>query len=871
MNRFLIDKVKIQNFRGYVEQEFDFRAGGQSKQGIIILGGSNGYGKTTLIDSIEWCFTGTIKRLRKNFIQRNENTLEMQRGLLRNTKVAKNAEIFVIVEGTFNKKPFTLKRTFNQMEEGKGLSPQNTSFEIVYDGVSIQGKNIDDLLKIPLSNRFYDRYHCSYEKNIYIYEKNRHDLYKMFSSFFGGLEEVEAIINNLDGYKYGEGKKRIQYFGLINELSSQVKNLTIENENLQLKYKEAQRESKETSKKKHINNRFIELFYNPVRIFEGEMKTEEIREHFEDLEQMYNTTKSHLDKFEKINDVLIYSSIQKQCELFYEYLNKSVKLEEFKKYVLIPFQKNKENIVLAQKYYVQHGNVNENIRRINEFIDRSHNIGASNSSQMFYFTEFEEKIFKGKILPHSSLLKKFTEKQNDINKQLDHYRDTRSPITKSLIAIVDNLNGYDKLRYKYACPLCGSREKFHQHSTDLGAQARKLLGQLDEERASLQNEYNLLQEKIILNINEYKNSLMGESYKKLDELKQLIRYFDTIDDLKLVCDRFNFNIYTVNEMDLIDYVEQIENELGNISINEDIEYGIIQRLTTQTNVIKGVPSLIKKENFMDKEEYFILSNEQKKESINSLIKFYNKQLEKMKEIKLVQDLEKIDPQSVSIRIDIFNEFKNELETKQKFTQAGILLNTIKKDLEENEKNLFDKIVKLDQLKKIRANIISVKNEYDRKVAEQINIPLKKVYRKLNRHTNIEVINLNKAGKRTQKVNLSAKVSDKKLHISNILSAGQLSIVSLSIFLTIALGQKEEPFKCYFMDDPIQTMDDVNILSLVDLLRVELSQDINDSNHFMDQLFITTCNVDFEKLLSHKMRSFDVNVTHFHFTSYGSCR
>ena len=52
VNKFLIKKVYIKNFRGYKEKEYKF-----DDEQIILLGGPNGYGKTSLIDAIEWVMT----------------------------------------------------------------------------------------------------------------------------------------------------------------------------------------------------------------------------------------------------------------------------------------------------------------------------------------------------------------------------------------------------------------------------------------------------------------------------------------------------------------------------------------------------------------------------------------------------------------------------------------------------------------------------------------------------------------------------------------------------------------------------------------------------------------------------------------------
>lgn len=147
--------------------------------------------------------------------------------------------------------------------------------------------------------------------------------------------------------------------------------------------------------------------------------------------------------------------------------------------------------------------------------------------------------------------------------------------------------------------------------------------------------------------------------------------------------------------------------------------------------------------------------------------------------------------------------------------------------------------------------------------------MQKIYRRINRHTNIKDINLLIEGRTNKIAGLWANTNeDEEIFATNILSAGQLSVVALAIFISVALGQKESPFKCYFMDDPIQTMDDLNILSFIDLLRAELAPEHQSGNQFVDQLFFTTCDEKLERLISHKMKSFGVNFSHVHFTGYG---
>jgi DNA repair exonuclease SbcCD ATPase subunit len=82
--------------------------------------------------------------------------------------------------------------------------------------------------------------------------------------------------------------------------------------------------------------------------------------------------------------------------------------------------------------------------------------------------------------------------------------------------------------------------------------------------------------------------------------------------------------------------------------------------------------------------------------------------------------------------------------------------------------------------------------------------------------------------------------------ASYLSEAQLNILALSIFLTRARYQRISELETIFIDDPIQQMDDMNAAAFVDVI-VGLSQ-------VGKQIIITTCDQDFYRLVSFKMRS-----------------
>lgn len=78
----------------------------------------------------------------------------------------------------------------------------------------------------------------------------------------------------------------------------------------------------------------------------------------------------------------------------------------------------------------------------------------------------------------------------------------------------------------------------------------------------------------------------------------------------------------------------------------------------------------------------------------------------------------------------------------------------------------------------------------------------------------------------------------------VLSSSQLNSLAVSIFVSLNLGLPDPPLECLVLDDPIQSLDDVNLLGLIDLLRR-----VKDRR----QLVISTHDVRFGKLLARKLR------------------
>jgi exonuclease SbcC len=80
--------------------------------------------------------------------------------------------------------------------------------------------------------------------------------------------------------------------------------------------------------------------------------------------------------------------------------------------------------------------------------------------------------------------------------------------------------------------------------------------------------------------------------------------------------------------------------------------------------------------------------------------------------------------------------------------------------------------------------------------------------------------------------------------SAVLSSSQVNALAVSVFLALNIGISRPPLEAAMLDDPLQSLDDINLLGLVDLLRRTKDR---------RQLFVSTHDVRFGSLIARKLR------------------
>jgi DNA repair exonuclease SbcCD ATPase subunit len=107
----------------------------------------------------------------------------------------------------------------------------------------------------------------------------------------------------------------------------------------------------------------------------------------------------------------------------------------------------------------------------------------------------------------------------------------------------------------------------------------------------------------------------------------------------------------------------------------------------------------------------------------------------------------------------------------------------------------------------------------RNVLEGTNPLLNALYRRLRPHPVLGEIAVDFGKfKDRGEAYYEAAGADVRANIATMFSSAQLNAVAICIFLAISLSRREDRLATILLDDPIQNMDDYNVLGLVDLLR-----------------------------------------------------
>ena len=291
---------------------------------------------------------------------------------------------------------------------------------------------------------------------------------------------------------------------------------------------------------------------------------------------------------------------------------------------------------------------------------------------------------------------------------------------------------------------------------------------------------------------------------------------------------------------------------------------------------------------------------------------YQKALEKNEEATVISDIQQIEREEESLNqkiisfeyflkseleIDFFNKTKDELErlldemntiNKKEILQKEDIIQSFEKTKEYKESVL--PFLKHEEFKRKEKTILTDKSflektvnpklEKERKLlSEYIDRQIESffhgklinsLYQKIDPHPVYKEIKF-KCDFNSEKPRLNVFVSGANGNASIVptlyFSTAQLNILSLSIFLAKALNVKDNDgnsVDCIFIDDPIQSMDSINILSTIDLLR-------SISVNMGKQIVLATHDENFHNLLQKKIPADKFKSKYIELETFGKVR
>lgn len=585
----------------------------------------------------------------------------------------------------------------------------------------------------------------------------------------------------------------------------------------------------------------------------------------------YNKKEILEENISKIQKAIFdLNSLAIELELIDTRVKKDVKvgieievLSRYKDYILniIVLEKEKESVMLEKNQInIQIESQKIFLDEMQNFIQKGHKLISKHKSNVCplctqeytSFIELSERIKKNKLLSElvvnlMTKLEDIERKLGDINKVLNENKEYILKAIKKIIEKTgknlvekinqrdqlllqkDNLEILEKAKKEKSLFFEGLKPKdfFNQQKASQIRLNQIIIDKANEkEKVSL--EIKRLQAKIDSN-----NEDIRDARIKINKLK-----FD--DRYKVIVDYFN-NIFNTEVV-----------EISLIISNIDMNQSHIKELNKDNLQLNRKINEIKHSLKIGNITY---------EKIQENIKVQEKAL--LLNIKVLQNYEQIIKSDFNIELKniekdnadlLFEKLKKEVIAEKRLIEEQLRHYMIIDSLKEQSRSFLTAIRTMEQINELTAQLdsytslskdlemekiqlqIFLKNKIDQFFYTAL---INKLYKKIDPHPDYEEIKFDCDFTDTSP-RLQIYTKDRKGNYSVpalYFSSAQINILSLSIFLARALKavnpKTGEQIKCIFIDDPIQSMDSINILSFIDLFRslvVNLDRQIIVSTH-----------------------------------------
>jgi len=939
MSNYKLKKVTIDHFRGYrYSREFDLQ-----NNDIAILSGSNGYGKTSFFDAIEWAFTGKLFRYETaneernntkfiNFQPNEENakvilefgneenqyfltreaiysenratdygrtkfTLETpDKGILKNARATEEMNNILVYDEWKSKIKF--EEVFSQYHlltqdklknfiQGLKAPERFTQLSVLF-GTDKFGKykdgfkNVHDdyFKKLEETNSSLEKINTKIgelEENIKHKESLGISNYdeKLINLIVAYNLELKGILTDVQGGSVSEKciNYKDQVLKEINSLKIKIPRIQSSKESLQSVYKEIPRyiDSKRNSEKLAV----IQESGDEIQGLTF------IKDNIEFYENYPTIKQKQVDDIHVGNQLLIRAKDYNSQIIVLEglisgILNQTIGLHKSEFKGLASFLQNIEQI--RTKLSEIPNLIQYELRNKSSFISiGTYELSIARKVSSYYVvTECLKLIdeLKIKVNEFTSKLSNLTQRKsenqnvkNGIDSDLASLNileiNVRKILNDALIHITTNE------KQEVNCPVCTS-----------SFSKEELIGKI---KSQLMQENPLIQEKLdkqqslIKEINDIDSKLKDER----ERIQTTIKNFEAtigciLQDIKdltqiLVTGINDTELCVINlNKDLKKMDKQYETILDNIdkfkldrSVNL-LSKQIFEQISKYDKKISslgysfqsGDLDLITKQlnEYISQSELFEKELKQKKVNISlnlvdEVLKLVNEEEVKLTMLEeRIKLLESLDKELLEINLAVIEDV-NQKKLNELFLQRGKL----KKEIDD-----YGKTIK--NLKHLQAAVTNSISNINKTLFDENKQFVNAIFKRLNPHPYFRSVDFNVDANNHGNNTLSLNCVNQDKHSVNpayIFSSAQINILALSIFLSVALRQRCTRLDIVLLDDPIQNMDDMNVVAFIDIVRSLFSDESMGK-----QVVLSTHDDQLYRLMMKKFRFFKTKAFEF---------
>lgn len=795
-----IKTLHIYRFRFYKDRKFTFVTENGEIAPLVLISGGNGKGKTSILDAIEWCFTGNVQHLNIPYEMRikGDRLAGHSLGLLRNKDCKKTEETWVELIFEEDGTESTLRRSTTSNE----LGPDKTSLSVIQAGETLEAEAAQKWLALhfdssdkPFADFFYKYFIYDLQKAEKFRCKSRKDMTEEFEDFTLEHSEAKQVLANLEK--------------LQNQLDTQIKDIKINKKTLDDRLIQLEQEQQGLKEAAQIPAYVHRTSYSGERLDVDRLSTEEQEKQLETLiAGGYHAATDWLDE-------LVLSRRRLTVKEQFEAHRADIQLAIRKKL----YDSNTMHDLEAQR------------RKITEQLQ------SLNDQTLEQVGKFASEI-KSVVLTPAEWQKRWGEycRLNDAWRRTESsFEDCKKgdellTAFSRLVGVRTQIDTYRKEHRK--CPLCGAEEPFvSEPAEQLALEAENYVKAHDAQKLTLEKlvkEEKQLWKTCQARLNNDLKDILKTAEKGLNDefetdkkiVEMTMSFFTQIAALDLAPEQFA-DLVTLEMYDGFAGIdaESIRKQEQKIkSLLTFLGYSDCEQIATVPGTVReAIRPLAQKAPAM-----FVFDELDVREKVISLrIRKGNRHLE---------------------------ELTRELGDKRKQND--------KLDEQIQEKTALQTLVK-EQANLLRGKLNQMKNDEVKGVAPY----LFRIFSKLVKHSTLDGFQLQ---------GNDAKATDTKLiftdenntPILNIISDGQLGAFMLSYLLGNAFRRRDTgSFHCYFVDDITNSMDDINLVSFIDLIKYQLaeSRTENGKNTAIQQFFFSTCDGNLKRMFQYKMDGFEIPV------------